>query len=110
MKRFVVALLALSLLSASGVLGQSTAAQSGNSPLEKLADDFWNWRARFAPFTSDDVNRVERPGGVRDWSAAAIAKRRADLTGFACAALLLLVARRPQFIFYQLAARWEIRA
>ena len=28
---------------------------------------------------------------------------RAALTGFACAALLLLVARRPQFIFYQLA-------
>jgi uncharacterized protein (DUF885 family) len=52
------------------------------SPLEKLADDFWTWRARYAPFTGDDVNRMERPGGLRDWSASSIEKRRADLAGF----------------------------
>ena len=53
-----------------------------NEPLQKLASDFWNWRAQYAPFTGDDVNRLERPGGLRDWSAAAIEQRRADLAGF----------------------------
>jgi len=24
---------------------------------------------KYAPFTGDDVNRIERPGGKRDWSA-----------------------------------------
>jgi hypothetical protein len=50
--------------------------------LDRLADDFWTWRAKYAPFSGDDVNRMERPGGRRDWSKAAIKKRRADLTGF----------------------------
>src|SRR5437764_675119 len=40
--------------------------------LDKLAGDVWTWRAKYAPFTDDDVNRIERPGGVRDWSAAKI--------------------------------------
>ena len=39
-----------------------------SSALDKLADDFWTWRAKYAPFTGDDVNRLERPGGTRDWS------------------------------------------
>ena len=51
-------------------------------PLDKLADDFWNWRAKFAPFNGDDVPRMERPGGVRDWSSASIDKRRKDLAEF----------------------------
>jgi uncharacterized protein (DUF885 family) len=50
--------------------------------LGKLADDFWTWRSRYAPFTGDDVNRLERPGGVRDWSRASIEQRRKDLTEF----------------------------
>ena len=50
--------------------------------LEKLADDFWSWRARYAPFTGDDVNRMERPGGTRDWSQASIDQRGKDLAGF----------------------------
>jgi hypothetical protein len=50
--------------------------------LEKLADDFWTWRARYAPFTGDDVNRLERPGGTRDWSRASVKQRRKDLSGF----------------------------
>ncbi len=50
--------------------------------LEKLADDFWAWRARYAPFTGDDVNRMERPGGMRDWSRASIDQRGKDLAGF----------------------------
>ena len=51
-------------------------------PLEKLADDFWTWRARYAPFTGDDVNRLERPAGTRDWSRASIEQRRKDLAAF----------------------------
>jgi uncharacterized protein (DUF885 family) len=50
--------------------------------LETLADDFWTWRARYAPFTGDDVNRMERPGGIRDWSRGSIDQRRSDLEKF----------------------------
>ncbi len=50
--------------------------------LERLADDFWQWRAKNAPFTGDDVNRMERPDGIRDWSRAAIGKRRKDRAAF----------------------------
>src|SRR5437016_8692106 len=46
--------------------------------LDKLASDFWTWRAKYAPFTGDDVNRIERPGGMRDWSRASIDRRRND--------------------------------
>ncbi len=50
--------------------------------LEKLADDFWTWRAKYAPFTGDDVNRLERPGGTREWSRRSIDRRRDDLQAF----------------------------
>jgi uncharacterized protein (DUF885 family) len=50
--------------------------------LDKLADDFWTWRARYAPVTGDDVNRMERPGGMRDWSRASIDQRRKNLERF----------------------------
>jgi uncharacterized protein (DUF885 family) len=50
--------------------------------LDKLANDFWTWRAKYAPFTGDDVNRIERPGGTRDWSRDAIDKQRKDLAEF----------------------------
>ena len=50
--------------------------------LEKLADDFWKWRPQNAPFTGDDVNRTERPGGLREWSRASIDRRRSELAGF----------------------------
>ena len=50
--------------------------------LDKLAADFWIWRATNAPFTGDDVNRLERPGGPRDWSQSAIEKRRSDVQAF----------------------------
>src|SRR5436309_14835502 len=53
-----------------------------NDPLNRLADDFWTWRARYAPFNGDDVPRMERPGGIRDWSRASIDKRRKDLVDF----------------------------
>jgi uncharacterized protein (DUF885 family) len=56
--------------------------QPATETLDKLANDFWSWRAKYAPFTADDVNRLERSGGVRDWSAAAIDRRTRDLKEF----------------------------
>jgi uncharacterized protein (DUF885 family) len=56
--------------------------QAKQDSLDQLADDFWAWRAKYAPFTSDDVNRIERPGGMRDWSRASIDQRKEDLAGF----------------------------
>jgi uncharacterized protein (DUF885 family) len=53
-----------------------------DATLSKLADDFWTWRAKYAPFTADDVNRIERPGGTRDWSRTAIERRGKELTEF----------------------------
>ena len=80
MKR--IALIALSLLFAGRCFCETPAANSGDDQLQKLAQDFWDWRARYAPFTGDDVNRMERPGGIRDWSGASVEKRRADLKEF----------------------------
>ena len=53
-----------------------------SASLQKLADDFWQWRARFQPFTSDDIPRIDRPSGPRDWSAASIAEQRTALATF----------------------------
>lgn len=51
--------------------------------LDKLATDFWTWRAQWQPFNGDDVPRVERPAGLKpSWSAASIAQQHADLAGF----------------------------
>jgi hypothetical protein len=58
------------------------AIEAQPNSLEKLADDFWIWRAKYAPFTPDDVNRIERPGGIRDWSRASTDQRRKDLAAF----------------------------
>jgi len=58
------------------------AVQLEADSLEQLSDDFWAWRAKYAAFTPDDVNRIERPGGTRDWSRASIDRRRKDLAGF----------------------------
>ncbi len=69
-----VALLALIAICVANI----AAAES----LEKLADDFWTWRTKYAPFTGDDVNRSERPGGIRNWSRASIDQRRNDLKQF----------------------------
>src|SRR5439155_10037252 len=74
MKRTCVALYLVAMS-----LGQ---AESETEPLDKLAGDFWTWRAKYAPFTGDDVNRIERPGGTRDWSRAKIDNQRKDLAEF----------------------------
>ena len=60
----------------------SLSSQTRADSVEKLADDFWAWRTRYAPFTGDDVNRIERPGGKRDWSRASIDQQRKDLEQF----------------------------
>ena len=68
-----------------GSAAAQTKPESGKADsqsLEKLADDFWKWRAKEAPFTGDDVNRIERPGGTRDWSRAAIDRYRNELAEF----------------------------
>src|SRR5213595_3281459 len=61
---------------------QKPAQNPETEALDKLAGDFWTWRAKHAPFTGDDVNRIERPGGTRDWSRASIDKQRKDLAEF----------------------------
>jgi uncharacterized protein (DUF885 family) len=57
-------------------------ANSKNDSLEKLAADFWTWRAAAQPYSPDDIPRIERPGGKRDWSHAEIEKQRAALVRF----------------------------
>lgn len=78
MKKVVAVVFAI--LFASAVEGETPSKNVDQ--LQTLARDFWTWRAQNAPFSADDVNRMERPGGKRDWSAATIAKRRADLNQF----------------------------
>jgi uncharacterized protein (DUF885 family) len=73
-RRVLAALFLIVALSASG----QTHAES----LDKLGNDFWAWRAKYAPFTGDDVNRIERHGGIRDWSRARIDRQRKDLAEF----------------------------
>ena len=73
MWRVFVALLLLSTVSL---------APAKEDSLDKLASDFWTWRASYRPFTFDDVPRMEHSRGVRDWSAAAVAKQRADFAEF----------------------------
>ena len=80
MKR--TAILVLSLLFVGRSFCQTPTTNFDDNQLQKLAQDFWSWRARYAPFTGDDVNRLERPAGTRDWSRAATEKRRADLGEF----------------------------
>src|SRR5580658_2203434 len=63
---------------------EKTPPPSGS--LEALGNDFWQWRARYQPFSKDDIPRIERPSenssGPRDWSAASIARQRATLEDF----------------------------
>jgi uncharacterized protein (DUF885 family) len=72
----------LALLALIALIAICVANIAAAESLEKLADDFWTWRAKYAPFTGDDVNRLERPGGIRDWSRASIDQRRNDLKQF----------------------------
>jgi uncharacterized protein (DUF885 family) len=74
----------LSFLSSCAAQPQQTDERTrlALASLQKLSEDFWQWRARYQPFTSDDIPRLDRPPGVRDWSAASIAEQRAALAAF----------------------------
>jgi uncharacterized protein (DUF885 family) len=74
--------LIIALLSCLPFFSTPAAPSAQTATLQKLSADFWSWRARTAPFTGDDVNRIDRPGGTRDWSAAAIAQRKTQLAEF----------------------------
>src|SRR5947207_6072136 len=82
MKLRGIALIFALLVPLSGAFAQTKPDNAATESLEKLAGDFWNWRAKYAPFTGDDVNRIERPGGRRDWSRAAIDSHRKELAEF----------------------------
>jgi len=80
---FVVALALGCLLTGHLLAEDATPPPSGS--LEALADDFWQWRARYQPFSQDDIPRIERPLNrtvPRDWSASSIAKQKAALEDF----------------------------
>ena len=62
--------------------GDLSVAADDFATLKKLADEFWSWRAKYAPFSGDDVNRIERPGGIRDWSRSSVEAREQQLRGF----------------------------
>lgn len=64
------------------LLSASSFAQPETGSLDRLASEFWKWRAEYRPFTFDDVPRTEHPEGQRDCSAGAVAKQRADLAEF----------------------------
>ncbi len=82
MKIRTIALFSFLLASPGFTFAQNKPQNAPTESLDKLAGDFWGWRAKYAPFTGDDVNRIERPGGRRDWSRAAVDNRRRELAEF----------------------------
>ena len=75
-------------LALSGLLKKPVFAEdkASTASLEALATDFWQWRARYQPFSKDDIPRIERPledpARPRDWSASSIVKQKAALEDF----------------------------
>jgi uncharacterized protein (DUF885 family) len=56
---------------------------AGQDSVEKLADDFWRWRAQYQPFNTDDIPRIERADGrKRSWSAASVTQQKQELAQF----------------------------
>ena len=82
LRRWSLALALICVLQ-SRLPGQTTPS---SDPLQVLANQFWQWRAQFQPFSKDDIPRIERPHeqvtGPRDWSAASIAKQKTALADF----------------------------
>src|SRR5579872_2499323 len=67
----------------TGLSSPAPAAVAAGDSLQRLARDFWAWRAAGQPVSSDDIPRVARPSGwAPDWSAPAVAARRRDLARF----------------------------
>ena len=77
LKRGLTSVVVYLLLVAPGLAHQTADSD------QKLAFDFWSWRARYGQYTSDDVPRMERPSGVvRDWSATGVEGQRKELAAF----------------------------
>jgi uncharacterized protein (DUF885 family) len=82
-KKIRTPLFLIALFLTNGLCSQTPPENARSAKaLDKLADDFWTWRAKYAPFNGDDVPRMERPGGVRDWSLAKIDNHRKELAEF----------------------------
>ena len=75
-----------SLLAQNSAQDSTAKILSPSRSLEILASDFWQWRARYQPFSRDDIPRIERPAAglayPRDWSAVSIARQKAALQDF----------------------------
>lgn len=73
--------------------------------LHQLSADYWSWRAKYQPFSTDDIPRIEHPDGLhRSWSASAVAQQRKDLAAFESRWKALQAAQRTitQRVDYQL--------
>ncbi len=79
-KKFVTVLLTV-FYCFSCVIAQESATGTQDS-LQSLANDFWQWRTHYQPFSKDDIPRIDHPLGPRDWSAASIAKQKSALQVF----------------------------
>src|SRR5262249_34887277 len=85
--------------------------------LDTLAADYWQWRAAEQPLSLDDMTRLERPPGwAPDWSPAAVAKYRRELSDFEARLRKINTSQMPierqvdwRLIGSALArARWEL--
>jgi uncharacterized protein (DUF885 family) len=63
-------------------MSTTPAPQNSALELQQLAQEFWKWRAATQPFSPDDISRIERPGGEREWSAAAVTRQKTELAAF----------------------------
>ena len=79
-KNLAILILVVWCLIPAGVAQQKSARP--NDSLQSLADEFWQWRARYQPFSKDDIPRIDHPAGPRDWSAASIARQREGLQDY----------------------------
>ena len=79
---FLLALAVCSLLKPSLRAQDKTAAPASIISIEAFANDFWQWRARYQPYSTDDIPRIQRPAGPRDWSAASISEQKLALAKF----------------------------
>lgn len=57
--------------------------ESRAETLQNFAKDFWAWRAREQPFSTDDIPRLDRPADLAiDWSPRAVDRYREQLESF----------------------------
>src|ERR1700752_2713783 len=77
-----VVVTALSCGGAKVATVQRAAGGAAGDSLENFAEQFWTWRAATQPFSTDDIPRIERPGGKREGSRAATERQREKLSEF----------------------------